>query len=175
MLRFVDSGDIYAAANFTQRWNTVNGAVTIVASRNGSGIKFTNITHLISRSFDSQSTWIVGFALRIAAITSGSTLIEFYETGGIQCALSMDSAGKLSIVRGSNTFLTNGTSAVGLTSNTWYYVEVKVTIADSIPANSCIIKLNGAEVANVAAGQDTKIKQLQLQAVLQLSLLALLM
>lgn len=44
-----------------------------------------------------------------------------------------------------------------LNFNEWHYVESKILISDSIPANSCVVKIDGIEVFNLPEGTDTTI------------------
>jgi hypothetical protein len=37
----------------------------------------------------------------------------------------------------------------------WHYVEFKLVISDSIPADSCVVKIDGFEVLNLPEGTDT--------------------
>ena len=157
MLRFVDSMDAYVTASMFQKWNVVaNSPIITTGTRNGSGIRTANNVQYITKVFDAQSTWIVGFAFKTSAFFGSSTLVEFSDLGVIQCSLYLSGDTKLSVVKGNATVITGGVSTTGLNTNTWYFIEMKVTIADSIPANSCIVKVNGVEVINVPAGQDTK-------------------
>lgn len=59
-------------------------------------------------------------------------------------------------MRGTSTELTNGTSVAALSINTEYYIEWKITFANSISADTCVVKINGVQVLNVASGQDTQ-------------------
>ena len=43
----------------------------------------------------------------------------------------------------------------GFNFGEWHYIEWKLLISNSIPANSCVVKIDGVEVANVPEGTDT--------------------
>ena len=156
MLRFVDSADTYVTANILQKWSTELTSTIVSNGRFGKCIRINSGSGVhVSKTFDAQPTWIVGFAYRVSNFIS-SSIVYFQDSGTVQCALQLNADGKLSVVRGTGTVITGATSSVLLTTNAWHYVEMKVTIADSIAANSCIVKLNGVEIINVPAGQDLK-------------------
>lgn len=86
------------------------------------------------------ATLILGVACKISALPSSSAvaLIAFWDTGGMQCSLGVNSAGQFQFYRGNPTA---GGTAVGAASATglmqigiWHYLEVVVTIDPSVGA-----------------------------------------
>lgn len=161
-LRFMDGFDHYATADITKKWTSITGgSVTINAGtgRRSSGSMSISLgsANGVSKTLDAQATWIVGVAVNYTTFpTNNVGLLRFLDAGTLQCSLLVNPDGTLSVVRGSGTAVTGGTSTFALSANTFYYIEMKVTIADSIGANSCKVRVNGADVITVATGQDLK-------------------
>jgi hypothetical protein len=70
--------------------------------------------------------------------------------------LRLNPDGTFSVARGISTAITGGTSTTAIAVGAYYYIEWKVTIADSIAANSCKVRISGVDAINVATGQDAK-------------------
>ena len=65
-LRFVDGFDHYAVADITRKWSTVNGGVSLEVGRNGSCLMTNGWIEYVSKSFDNQDTFIIGFAFAVS-------------------------------------------------------------------------------------------------------------
>lgn len=161
--RFGDGFDHYATADITAWWtarNGTNNSIQASAGRFGSGCwRVTAGANSITRTLDAQASWVVGLALRANATTWGSqnlALVSWLDAGTQQCELRLDTSTLLLNVTRNGTALTGGTASAPLAADAWQYIEWKVTVADSIAADSCRVRLNGAQVINVATGQDTK-------------------
>ncbi len=157
-LLFTDGFDHYATADINKKWTTIVGAPAITAGggRRGSASLTVNSSNEgVTRTFDTAfSAWVVGFAFSTTAL-SVSEIAYVLDAGSIQMNLALNADGTLSLRRNGAT-LTGGTSAQALSINTWYYIEVKLTIADSVAADSCKVRVNGVDWITIAAGQDTK-------------------
>ena len=107
---------------------------------NGSG---THTTAL----FDSQPTWIIGFAVKgNAASWVQPTFLTLLDTGTLHISLSIDAQQRLYVSRG-GVVIGTGTTILGCAS--WYYIELKVTIDDS---GSFQVRLNGEDEIHNAGG-----------------------
>jgi hypothetical protein len=154
----MDGFDHYVTADVNLKWNLAASNASII-----SGGRFSNCLQLgnifaggqLTRLIDSQSTWIVGFAIKFQALFS-STLCSFIDNGTVQCDLRYNTSTNLFYVtrNGTNVTMASGSVVSILANNTWNYVEFKATIGSSIAANSCVVRLNGVVVATVAAGQN---------------------
>lgn len=157
-LLFIDGWDHYNTSQLSRKWSTLSGSPTIHASngRFGSGcLEFTNTNQGLARTMSGNITsWVVGFAFKIAALTN-YRMVGLRDAGTLQCELRLNSDGTLSVTR-NGTNVSGGTSAATLSINTYYYIEFKVTIADSISASSCKVRINGTDVITVTTGQDLK-------------------
>ena len=117
----------------------------------GPGLAWTGL----SRTVSNKQTLIVGYAINVT--TYPWHTFTFYDSGTAQLIVKMDSSGKLYFTNGAGTILTDTISSnTKLKSGKWEFVEIKVTIADSISSDSCIVRINENVVCNLAAGQDTK-------------------
>jgi hypothetical protein len=158
-LKYMDGFDHYATGQFTRKWTLVGGGITAApAGRFGGSCLRINVTGStnIYKVLTPSASWVIGFAFRIAGASGGSTNITaLTDAGTIQVELRLNPDLTLSVTR-NGTALTGGTSVTTLSLNTWYFIEFKATIADSIPANSCKVRINGVDVITVATGQDTK-------------------
>lgn len=159
-LLFVDGFDHYATADITKKWSTLNGAPTINASggrRSSGGLSLTAVSQYLTRSFAANASWVIGFAIRLTSLPPSAVcpLLQLLDAGTLQCDLRVNIDGTLSVTR-NGTAVTGGTSANALSTGTDYYIELKVTIADSIGASSCVVKVNNVAWLTVATGQDLK-------------------
>lgn len=165
-LLFVDGFDHYVTADFPKKWTNTPSAVYAVihateGRRGGGAYKQPALNAsvgYISKTLAASATWVIGFAVKFTSLPTASVpMLQLLDVATLQCSLVLQADGTLAVVRGSATAVTNGASAVALASGIWHYVEFKVTIADSITADSCKVRLNGADIITVATGQDLKV------------------
>ena len=162
-VRYIDGFDDYAVADLTAgNWTYLgSSAHTIIAGRNGSCLNMTSI-RFAGKTIDSQASWVVGCAFKIVASpTSSGAIVGFLDGGIYQAMLSLFPDGTLQIMRSTTgtsagTAVTGGASVLALSVGIWYYIEVKITIADSIGAGTCVVKVNGVTWITVTTGQDLK-------------------
>jgi hypothetical protein len=155
-LRFIDSFDHYATADFAQKWTSVNAATfssTIVVGAYGrnstNGLRFTwsdvNSHLRLQRTVTtSGSTAIMGAAVKVSAISgtsSANPLFSIWDGASIQTSLRIDAAGTLSVLRGSFGGTVLGTSVGVLSTATYYYIELKVVLHGS--TGTYDVKVNG--------------------------------
>jgi len=157
-LIFMDGFDHYATADINKKWTSVTGSPTIGAStgrRSGGAIFYNSSTNTI-KSFASAASVIVGFAFNLQITTTTRILLSFRDSASVQVDLRVNAGGTLSVTR-AGVALTDGTSTNALSTGTFYYIEFKVTIANSISAGSCKVRVNGVDWLTVAIGQDTQV------------------
>lgn len=159
-LRFLDGFDHYATTDITRKWTIRTGTASAIHSpgRNGSCLRFTSgSSNALTRTLDNQSSWVMGFAFQIQSPpTFGSyVMAAWQDAGSVQVDLRLNTDLTLSVTRNGSS-LTGGSSSSALAMDTWYYLEWKVTISNSIAANSCKVRVNAVDWINVAAGQDTQ-------------------
>jgi hypothetical protein len=160
MLRFIDGADHYDTAKLTTKWNNAVGVTVLAAAGRfgGNAIRINDVGAggLLLKTINAQPTWIVGFALYTGTFPTTNTIIlKVLDAGAVQVDLRLYSDGTLAVTR-NGAALSGGQSTFALSTNTWHYVEFKVTIANAIGASTCQVKVDNAQVLDVAAGQDTQ-------------------
>ena len=164
-LLFFDNFGGYATADLNKVWIHAagNGTPVVNASggrNNGPYISLTgntNATTLAIPSITATPTFVVGFAYYTPNTAFVNTaFLQIRDGGSGQASLTVNADGTLSVVRGTSTAVTSGTSTFSLLNTTWYYIEFKITIADSIGAGTCEVRVNGVTWITVATGQDLK-------------------
>lgn len=156
-LRFLDSFDHYASADILQKWSSTSGAAPAISSGNGrrssSALRLTGTSSCtLTKTLDSQATWIIGFALNVSAAPSSATqLIACYDAGTEHLRLRLNVDGTISVLRGGATVLS--TSASSIAFGSFGYLEWKFTIDDS--TGSYDVHYNGASMTS-GTGVDTR-------------------
>lgn len=158
-LLFIDGFDSYATADMSKKWNSVSASVTIGASSGrrsgGAFVAPMNGTGFVTKTVSAGASFVMGAAISVAALPTGAQIFSLFDAGTTQCDLKLNADGTFTVSR-NGTALTSGTSTLAISINTFYYVEWKVTIADSISAGSCKVRVNGVDIITVATSQDTK-------------------
>lgn len=160
-LRFIDSFDHYDTADLTRKWSsyTGGGLVTVVTTdpRNGIQCLKAYANYGPTKVLDDQATWVVGFGFKIDTLPDSLRYcLSFSDAITVQVQLGVNGDGTLEIRR-DTTAVTDGKSSLTINANTWYFIEMKVTIANSIGASTCIVKVNGTTFITVATGQDLQV------------------
>lgn len=105
----------------------------------------------------SYSVLYIGFGLRANSFynpaSDSQCLCRFVVSASMQCAVGLDAAGHIKIMRGT---ITLGTSSNSLLTGTWYYIEIKVTISNSISLGDFQVKVNDVVWLNLPATTDTQ-------------------
>ena len=159
-LTFFDGFD--STPNLQGGWTVSAGALASATGRDGVGKAAAN-TVSSSSSIKlalpaAQSTTIFGVASRVRSVMFGSTSIPgltvYGDTGATShLTVNWDGAGRIQLRRGTASCTVIATSShTPVLDNSWHYIEVKCTIADS--GGTCIVKLNNVEVINFTG--DTK-------------------
>lgn len=162
-LKFIDGFDHYSTSELLAKWTASSGTVAISsgAGRNGTGAlqapSASSAAATVTKTLAAASAaFVIGFAFNPSALpTSAREILTLFDAGSVQVDVRLNPDATLSVTR-AGTALTSGTSSLSLSLNAWAYIEFKVTIADSIAANSCKVNVNGVNWINVATGQDTK-------------------
>lgn len=112
-------------------------------------------TCMITKIFDDQSTWLVGFHFRF--IENKSTkIIQLLDGSTVQTTLSFNTTTqKIEIYRGDNAnLLAASTNTFAI--STWYWIEFKVLIDDSVGTVELRVN-NVVEIALTEGNQDTQV------------------
>lgn len=160
-LLYIDGFEHYGSSQFLNKFSDAQSISHLPngGRRNGGALYSSNYGyfHVV---VPSTSSFVIGLAYYASSFPAFQPLIRLYDASdGEQCNLSINSDGTISIVRGDPYVISSvvlGTSTETLFQSAWNYIEWKVTIANSISADSCVVHVNGAEVLNVASGSDTQ-------------------
>lgn len=157
MLLFMDGFSHYATADLGKKWTSVTAAPTITSNGARGGGALTVVTSdAAAKSFTPVASVVFGFRFKFTnANASAKKICTLYDVATAQVDLRINADGTLSVTR-AGTALTGGTSTNTMSAGTFYYVEFKVTISDSIGANTCKVRVDGVDWITVATGQDTK-------------------
>lgn len=166
-LLFCDSFDHYATADIPSKWTTYASGNTTIDS--GSGRRSTNSMRCSAgqgatkSGFNNPATIIFGAAVRVTNPASGnSMLVAFLDGGTTHVSVGYNTAGNILVYRGTTTSGTLlGTSVNAISSATVFYLEVKVTISDTVGvvevrvngSNSGWHNITGADTRNGATAQ----------------------
>lgn len=158
-LLFFDGFEVYATADISMRWNSVNGSPTINASggRRSSGALYApnsaNSSHNVSKSLDGNySTVVMGFNFNPNIFDSSiTTFAQLLDGSTVQLSLRLNATGTISVCLGALTII--DTSVTAITANAENYIEFKATIHDT--TGSFELRLNGANILS-ASNVDTK-------------------
>jgi len=156
----MDGFDHVALANVAQKWT--NSVLTQVFLQNpgrfgGSYLHFHQGNSNVTKTLDNQATWIVGFGLRIGVgYTITGAFLQILDAGTVQVDFRINPDNTIAVSRNGTAVTGGANPAFTLMPGVWHFVEYKVTISSSIAANSWQVKVDGATVINVAAGQSSK-------------------
>jgi hypothetical protein len=124
----------------------------IVTGRKGLGYRFgSGSGFLRTQWLTSDSTLIVGCAVKVSTGTGSSYIFQLYSTSSRSLSLLKTSDGELKVVRESTTL--EETVGLNLVADTWYFIEFKAYCHDS--AGTYEVKLNGLTVMS-DTGLDTQ-------------------
>lgn len=161
-LLFMDGFDHYATADFSKKYTSAGASVSLAATsgrRGGGALQCAASTTqgVLTKTFAAGASWVIGFAFSGSQYggSSSPSLAALLDSGSLQCELRVNADGTLSVTRAGNA-VTGGTSVQALNANAFAFIEWKVTIADSIGANTCKVRVNGVDWITVATGQDLK-------------------
>lgn len=158
---FMDGFDHYDDAEIGQKWTSSSNATISANGRNSSNSMYLDASGSNGSCFKSVSptsttTGGVGFAFYTTSLFSSATggphpIVGVWESGTNHIGLMLNTSGYLTLYR--NTTTLSQTTSAALTPNTFYYIEFKWTISDSV--GTAEVKFNGTTVMN-ATGLDTR-------------------
>lgn len=163
---FADGFDDWSFANYAQEaWSYANGvnSLSFTTGRRASTNGLVNSTSAaggqyagLSRSLgSSNSTIFAHFAFQcgVRPTVYARTLISFREATGQHVTIAMNTSGQLFAARGGAAGTVLGTGSTVIPTATWYSVEVKVLVSDTV--GTVEVRINGAVELNLS-GLDTR-------------------
>lgn len=155
MLRWLDSADHYTTMlDKYDGW--FNASIAAGGGRFGdNAILFGNADHYVEKVFDAQPTWIAGMSWYANHNTfgDGQPMFILYDGGSKQVDIRHIQAGTLCQFRATRNGTTLGTSTFALRQLRSYYLEIKVTIDNTVGVVE--IKVDGTTILNLT-GIDTQ-------------------
>lgn len=159
---FMDGFDHYTFSDITQKWNTLADSATVISMTSGrlggGALKFNyggGATSYIIKTSSLTTTFYAGFAIKMDAIGTGPSPFCFCtESGVTQMFMYISGSGNLGISKASGNI--GESSGFPMSTGNWNFIEWMMTPSDSCPADSNIIRLNGVEILNIAAGTNTR-------------------
>ena len=149
-LRFIDSFDHYATADFPLKYNSNNGG-TISAGTGRRGAAYNaGAGGYLTKTLDAQATWIAGIAFKPASLGNGRIFV-FTDGASTQVDIRLKSDGNFQATR-NGTLL--GTTTVPISAGVYCYLEMKVKIHSS--TGTVDLHVNGVSVLSLSA-QNTQV------------------
>lgn len=155
-LRFMDGFDSYATADIAKKWTSVGNVPAIIAGtgRRGTAALRFQSSDYVGKTLDAQATWILGAAVWFSAFPgTNRNVFYLFDASSLQAEIRLNADGTLSMTSNGTT-ITGGTSSFALSLSTYYYLEWMVTIANSVAANTCTLRVNGVDRITLPAGSD---------------------
>lgn len=106
--------------------------------------------YLSPGAITTNATMVVGCALKFGTFSANQQFLAFYDGATRGMNLFINTSGEISIRRGTTVLET--TSGVGISANTWFYLEFKVLCG---AAGTYELRINGVDVAS-DTGVNTK-------------------
>ena len=137
-LEFLDSFEGYSTNELPLRW-TGSSATIISNGRNGKGCQIPSGGGL-NKSVAYNNAWVVGFAFKINASSVQAGVIYNALTPGASnlCGIRVEADGSVSVISQASPIPIGNTSSANyyLSTNTWYYFEIKYNIQPTTDSSS---------------------------------------
>jgi len=158
----------YTTATIAQRWTTVTAGMSIGTAtipRTGTACVVSDqSSHFATKTFGSDGgiapsgpTAIIGFRYRLSFLTSGiASPLQITDAGTAQVTVVVKTDGTIEVRRGTVAGTVLGTTGFALSINTFYYLELRVTIDDTVGTidlyidNVNRLSLTGIDTKNTA-------------------------
>jgi len=167
-LVFGDSFDHYAFADILKKWSSqvnISGSIMNVGNAipgHGQCLQMIGITGLggLTRQLAARitPTFIAGGWFRWDGVTTAQIIMQGLDGATEHVSVRMDATSHITFTRNATVL---ATSTNTLSSNTWYHIEIRVTIGDAgdTPSGRYEVKVNGSSVnwiPDSGTGQDTR-------------------
>lgn len=131
-----------------------NWAQTSSPRTPGGYYAFTGPSGVVKRAISASAEVFTGCGFRLTALNLA--LMHVWGDGGAtqHLTLMLNSSGRLELRRGSTGGALLATGTTTIATDTWFYVEVRATVADS--GGICQVRLNGATTPEIDYTGDTR-------------------
>lgn len=161
MLLFLESFDAVDEATADVKWDAginTGSARTIetTGGRNGGGCCLMTGQQSVAylrKNIPGSSTVVTGHAFRVNSLGNDAlAIVAYFEAASNHVGWNVTATGAIQVVRNNTTVL--GTSSAGVIAvDTWYYVEFKASISDSVGTYE--VRVNGVSVLS-GSSADTR-------------------
>jgi len=150
VLEYIEGFDEVAGSDIII-WGWSGGTPTIQTGRfSGNSCGLTNLNLL--RGVPANAEYLVGFAWRPANASSAQDLLRFFEGATEHGRFTYNGNGTFTISRGGNIPATS--SAQGVATNGWYFIEVYYKCHDTTGAWE--VRFNGVSIIGPTGSLDTR-------------------
>jgi hypothetical protein len=150
--------DGFAHANPARYAAGVPGSYTQTATPRVPGSYYCTgaVTNSIRKTISASSEVFSGIGFRVATLAASKTLLTMYGDSATTQHISivLNAAGHLEARRGNATGALLTTGVATLAAGVWYYLEVRVTVSDTVGVVQC--RLNGSTSPDVNYSGDTR-------------------
>jgi hypothetical protein len=160
-LRRLDCFDYLVTADLVNRFTSLSATTPTVSAGNGrnatASLRMDNYIRGWNLTLDAQATWIVGFAFKFSVLPGGTqrAILTFFDTAVQHVFFALKTDGTIEARMGAGAGTLLGTSTNVFATNTFYYLEFKVTISDTVGVVA--LRVNGVVDATLnLTGQDTR-------------------
>ena len=147
--RIIEGFDSSTVTNdYIPKWTTeVITSIGTPYGRYGQGARF-GASALLTKNLDNQATWIMGAAVRLSELPTGTSSGVFRVTDGVthQAGIGINTLGQIFAYRSTIATVLGTPSAAIIIPLIWYYIEWRVTIGNT---GSVVVRVNEAEVLNL--------------------------
>ena len=148
---FMDGFDYYNSSQINRKWDSSNAA-SFVTGVYGNGKAIQGPNSWVKNLGANVVTGFMGFHFFVPAGFGAMTICAFRDAGTVQVDLRLTASGTLQLTRNGTVL---GTSTSILSGNTWYWIEVKVTIDPT--AGVAEVRVNGISTGWITlSGQNTR-------------------
>lgn len=164
MLLFVEGFDWAAGSGASDlttygKWDTqLNVAFATAASRFGTGQYLFQVDRMgfVKRDIGQNlGSGVIGFAFSTNTTSWKGSLCLLWDGATRQCGVLLNASGTVSVYRDTESNIL-GTSTWTIAANTWYYIELKFRVANSVSAGDVQVYVDGNSVLSIAATSDTQ-------------------
>lgn len=92
-----------------------------------------------------------GFFIKSGTVQEGD-ILQFFSSSGLELSLRINSSGNLVVTRYPTVTILTGTKT--LTPQTWYFIEIKITVTNSTDPSDIIVKVDGETDIDCGSGID---------------------
>lgn len=128
MLLLMEGFDTYGTGNWINKWSNQSGTIGATGRNGTNGLRTTGAFYLTHPLVANKQELVVGFAFKISANKSWE-LVQFRDGSTVQLGVNLDATGQILIKRHTATIKSTGYNVL---LNTWYYIEFKGKIHQSL-------------------------------------------